>query len=304
MESFSYKAKLYKIRLAKTERDIFGNPIPSDKWDVLVKALDDDLRKKKEFKFIHPRSKKTFYRHYKESPANGVTRLVIGQFNDRVHFAYVRILLNSYLYKEPYLVIERYDTIVRNPDYLAEMVARAFNWALEGSGQEVMLEPWETHGETITWSWDYDLSYDYQLRQIKGENLIKAGFEDSLEEHQKMKERAKTRGSKKSDNIKLYIKKRWKDHIVSWLHGALKGLTSQKELSMPFRVLYDGKVTDHIPYKAVIKEFSELKGILKENRYNDWTNSQRTSCKGEFLYLKLNEDFENSILDIEDQESA
>ena len=304
MEKFAYTSKLYKIRLAKTERDIFGNPIPSDKWDVLVKALDDDLRKKKEFKFIHPKSKKTFYRHYKDSPANGVTRLVIGQFNDRVHFAYVRILLNSYLYKEPYLVIERYDTIVRNPDYLAEMVARAFNWALEGSGQEVMLEPWEPHGETIMWSWDYTLSYDYQLRQIKGTNLIKAGFEDSLEVHQKMKERAKTRGSKKSDNIKLYIKKKWKDHIVKWLHGVLKGLTSQKELSMPFRVLYDNKATDHIPYKAVIKEFSELKGILKENRYNDWTNSQRTSCKDEFLYLKLNEDFENSILYIEDQESA
>ena len=73
---------------------------------------------------------------------------------------------------------------------------------------------------------------------------------------------------------------------------------------MPFRCYMITRLTDHIPYKAVIKEFSELKGILKENRYNDWTNSQRTSCSGEFLYLKLNEDFENSILDIEDQESA
>ena len=55
MEKFTYTSKLYKIRLAKTERDIFGNPIPSDKWDVLVKAMDDDLRKKKEFKFIQQR---------------------------------------------------------------------------------------------------------------------------------------------------------------------------------------------------------------------------------------------------------
>ena len=295
METFTYTSKLYKIRLVKDERDIFGNPILSDDWEVLAKALDDDLHKKKEFKFLHPKSKKPFYRHYVDSPANGVTRLVVGQFNDKVHFAYVRILLNSYLYKEPYLVIERYDSIVRNPEYLAEMVKKAFNWALEGSGQSVMLEPWEKTGKTITWCWDYALSYDFQLRKIKGENLIKAGFEDSLEDNKMRKEREKTKRSKKSDNIKLYINKEGKEHIVDWLHGELKGLTAQKELTMPFRVLYDNKVTDRIPYKAVMKEFPELKGILKENRYNEWINQQRTSCKGEYLYNKLYQEYENSV---------
>ena len=299
MEQFVYKSKLYKIRLVKTECDIFGNPIPSDKWGVLVNAMNEDLRKKKEFKFIHPRSKKTFYRHYKESPANGVTRLVIGQFNDRVHFAYVRILLNSYLYKEPYLVIERYDTIVRNPDYLAEMVARAFNWALEGSGQEVMLEPWETHGETITWSWDYDLSYDYQLRQIKGANLIKAGFEDSLEENKKKEEKKRRRkeAHAKTEHNKFDIlnymssKVKNKPKLLDWLDEKVKGQNLPKGMMRPVRFLMNKKLMKGLTISAFNKRYHK-EGLISVSSFNNYTNNQYKCFVNDPIYDDMEENFE------------
>lgn len=299
METFTYNSKLYKIRLAKTERDIFGNPIPSDKWDVLVKALDDDLRKKKEFKFIRPRSKKTFYRHYKESPANGVTRLVIGQFNDRVHFAYVRILLNSYLYKEPYLVVERYDTIVRNPNYLAEMVARAFNWALEGSGQEVMLEPWETHGEIITWCWDYALSYDYQLRKIKGENLIQAGFEDSLEDNKKKEEKKRRRkeAHAKTEHNKFDIlnymssKVKNKPKLLDWLDEKVMGQNLPRGMMRPVRFLINKKLMKGLTISAFNKRYHK-EGLISVSSFNNYTNKQYVCFVDDPIYDDIDENFE------------
>lgn len=300
METFTYNSKLYKIRLVKDEQDIFGNPIPSDDWEVLAKALNDDLHKKKEFKFLHPKSKKPFYRHYVDSPANGNTMLVVGQFNDKVHFAYVRILLNSYLYKEPYLVIERYDSIVRNPDYLAEMVKKAFNCALEGSGQSVMLEPWETHGETITWCWDYTLSYDYQLRKIKGDNLIKAGFEDSLEENErkeKKKQSKKREKTIKSLKMEDHLKKGNKAKIVKMVRDLIKGKTNSKDISMPIRFLrnHDFFHNNKLPLKVFLAEFKEVKGYISKTRYNFWTNNESVSYDDDPDYNKLKKDIDNLL---------
>ena len=63
---------------------------------------------------------------------------------------------------------------------------------------------------------------------------------------------------------------------------------SQKEISMPFRYLFDHDLTDKIPYNAVIKELPALKGLLKERGYNNWTNINSTSYDTEPRYKDLN----------------
>lgn len=65
-----------------------------------------------------------------------------------------------------------------------------------------------------------------------------------------------------------------------------------KEITRPFRFLYDRKLTDHIPFKAVIKEFPELEGMLDERRYNNWTNPNSTSYDYDLHYINLKESFE------------
>ena len=299
MESFSYKVELYKIRLSKTECDIFGKPIPSDNWDVLVKALDKDLHKEKELKFLHPKTKKPYYRHYKESPANGVTRLVVGQFRDQLDFAYVRIILNSFLYKEPYLVFERYDFVVRNPDYLADMVTKAFNWVLKGSGLMVSLEPWESQEVVIKWCWDYALSYEYQLRLIKGANLIRAGYEDSLEESKKKE--AKKRKRKEAHamteenefDILNYMSSKVKNKpkLLDWLDEKVKGQNLPRGMMRPVRFLINKKLMKGLPISAFNRRYHK-EGLISVSSFNNYTNDQYECFVNDPIYDDMEENFE------------
>ena len=129
------KSKLYKMRLVNTQPTIFGDYSNSDQWELVVKAMKDDLYKRKTFKFRHPNdSEKEYERHYIGCPANGIALLMVGQFKKDMDFAFVRIVLKSVFYGEPYLVIEKYAQSFRNPDILARMVESAFNWVLKGKG--------------------------------------------------------------------------------------------------------------------------------------------------------------------------
>lgn len=299
MEQFDYKSKLYKIRLVKTECDIFGNPIPSDKWGVLVNAMNEDLHKEKEFKFQHPKTKKPYYRHYKDSPANGVARLVVGQFRDQLDFAYVRIILDSFLYKEPYLVISRYDFVVRNPDYLAEMVSKAFNWALKGLGLMVTLEPWDSKGETITWCLDYELSYENQLRKIKGANLIQAGYEDSLEENKKKeaKKRKRKEARAKTEDNKFDIinfmssKVKNKPKLLDWLDEKVKGQNGPKGMMRPVRFLMNKKLMKGLTISAFNKRYHK-EGLISVSSFNNYTNNQYKCFVNDPIYDDMEENFE------------
>ena len=50
-------------------------------------------------------------------------------------------------------------------------------------------------------------------------------------------------------------------------------------------------LTDRIPHKAVIKEFPELKGLIKERRYNHWTNPNSSSYDDDPYYKKMKAKF-------------
>ena len=289
--SFLSKAKLYKIRLVSNMPTLFGDRMYSNEWNLLERALDDDVHKNVPLSFEYPNNKKkVFYRRHLLCPANGSSLLAVGQFRDPMDFSYVFITLHSKHYKGSYIAIEKYLPFFRNPDNLADMVAMAFNWVLRNTGCEVRLEPWDTTGEKVYYLKDFWESYNIELYKSGGRNLIRAGYEDSLEAYKRQEEErrvGKPTLNKKSDDIMDYIDHANKEAIIVFLHHAVKGRKVAKDIAMPFRFLYDQELTKHIPYKAVVKAFPDLKGLIKERRYNDWTNPNSTSYDDDPRYNQL-----------------
>ena len=289
------KMKFYKMRLVKSHPTIFGDYPRSDQWELLLKAMKDDLHKRKLLKFRHPQDKeKVFQRHYIGTQANGVVLMTIGQEKKPTDFAFVWIVLKSAYYGEPYLVFVKFTQSFRNPDNLAKMVECAFNWELQGKGVELVLEPWAPKENTM-WAFDFNMSFIKEMKTMDPNDLVLVGYEDVLEDYQmrlaRKEEIRKPKVIKKSDDIVTYILADNKEAIVCFLHQALKGQKTAKGIARPFRFLFDQQLTEHIPFKAVMKEFPELKGLIKVRSYNDWTNPNSTSYDNDPQYQKMKDTF-------------
>jgi hypothetical protein len=289
------KMKFYKMRLVKSHPTIFGDYPRSDQWELLLKAMKDDLHKRKLLEFRHPQDKeKVFQRHYIGNQANGVVLMTIGQEKKPTDFAFVWIVLKSAYYGEPYLVFVKFTQSFRNPDNLAKMVECAFNWELQGKGVELVLEPWAPKENTM-WAFDFNMSFIKEMKTVDPNDLVLVGYEDVLEDYQmrlaRKEEIRKPKVIKKSDDIVTYILADNKEAIVCFLHQALKGQKTAKGIARPFRFLFDHQLTEHIPFKAVMKEFPELKGLIKERSYNDWTNPNSTSYANDPQYKKMKDTF-------------
>ena len=289
------KMKFYKMRLVKSHPTIFGDYPRSDQWELLLKAMKDDLHKRKLLKFRHPQDKeKVFQRHYIGNQANGVVLMTIGQEKKPTDFAFVWIVLKSAYYGEPYLVFVKFTQSFRNPDNLAKMVECAFNWELQGKGVELVLEPWAPKENTM-WAFDFNMSFIKEMKTMDPNDLVLVGYEDVLEDYQmrlaRKEEIRKPKVIKKSDDLVTYILADNKEAIVCFLHQALKGQKTAKGIARPFRFLFDHQLTEHIPFKAVMKEFPELKGLIKVRSYNDWTNPNSTSYDNDPQYKKMKDTF-------------
>ena len=287
--------KLYKMRLVSTQLSIFDDHPNSDQLELFEKAMQADMDMEKEFRFRHPKdSGEEFFRHYVGSSLNGNAFLMVGQFKKGWDFAFVRIMLHSVIYHEPYLVVEKCSQSLRNPDTLARMVERAFNWVLIGQGLQMKLEPWEPT-EKVTWLLDYEMSYLEEMEKANPADLIMIGYEEALKMRRilmTMKEESKKpKIIKKSDDIWTYILTENKEGIIRFLHQVVKGQKTAKGIARPFRFLFDHQFTEHIPFKAVMKEFPELKGLIKERSYNDWTNPNSTSYDNDPQYKKMKDTF-------------
>ena len=289
------KMKFYKMRLVKSHPTIFGDYPRSDQWELLLKAMKDDLHKRKLLEFRHPQDKeKVFQRHYIGAQANGVVLMTIGQEKKPTDFAFVWIVLKSAYYGEPYLVFVKFTQSFRNPDNLAKMVECAFNWELQGKGVELVLEPWAPKENTM-WAFDFNMSFIKEMKTMDPNDLVLVGYEDVLEDYQmrlaRKEEIRKPKVIKKSDDLVTYILADNKEAIVCFLHQALKGQKTAKGIARPFRFLFDHQLTEHIPFKAVMKEFPELKGLIKVRSYNDWTNPNSTSYDNDPQYKKMKDTF-------------
>lgn len=283
------KTKFYKMRLVNRQRTLFNDYSYSDQWHLLAKAMDDDVRKHRTLKFVHPKDKgKEYIRHYYSKPVNGHTLLALGQYKNEMDFTYVWVVLRPTYFKEPYLVLGNNSRSVRNPDLLADMVASAFNWVLKDSGVELVMEPWDPKEERDLWYKDFSDSYENEANLIECSDLEAFGYEDALELVMQTK-LPKAKNAKKNDNIRVYFRVDDFEKLLQFLHRAVEGQKVAKDIARPFRLLYDLNLTDHIPYKAVMKEFPEVEGLLTERRYNDWTNKFSTSYDGDPIYEKLKE---------------
>ena len=278
------KTKFYKMRLVNRQRTLFNDYSYSDQWHLLAKAMDDDVRKHRTLKFVHPKDKgKEYIRHYYSKPVNGHTLLALGQYKNEMDF-----VLRPTYFKEPYLVLGNNSRSVRNPDLLADMVASAFNWVLKDSGVELVMEPWDPKEERDLWYKDFSDSYANEANHVECSDLENFGYEDALELVMQTK-LPKAKNAKKNDNIRVYFRVDDFEKLLQFLHRAVEGQKVAKDIARPFRLLYDLNLTDHIPYKAVMKEFPEVEGLLTERRYNDWTNKFSTSYDGDPIYEKLKE---------------
>ena len=283
--------RLYKMRLVTTQLSIFGDLPNSDQLEVFEKAMQADMAMEKEFKFRHPKdSGEEYFRHYVGNSLNGNAFLMVGQFKKGMDFAFVRIMFHSVIYHEPYIVVEKCSQSLRNPDTLARMVESAFNWVLKGQGLQMKLEPWEPT-EKMTWLLDYEMSYLEEMEKADPADLIMIGYEEALKMRrilEAMKEESqKHKIIKKSDDIRTYILTENKEGIIQFLHQAVKGKKTPKEIVRPFRLLVDLHLTERIPFKAMMKEFPELSGLIPVRRYNNWLNSNSTSYDNDSQYVSL-----------------
>lgn len=303
LSEFNYKSKLYKLKLIRKERDLFNNPVSSNDWDKLAQAMEEDVHQREEFVFVHPTNNSTVYkRRYIHCPINGNTLLFVGKMIKESDFAIVRITLHSIMYHVPYLVIEDYQHAFRKPEIPAEMVKSAFNWSLKNDGLEVILEPWETNGEPIYFGWDNWVSYIHELRLHPEIGAMCMGFEEALHvfKEKKAVEKAKKEMKEKKRVVKLgnfenYIRIPNKTLIMNFIKDTVIGQHSPKDVALPFRLTLDLKLTYRVPYAVVVGFISEIKDKIKENRYNEWTNKQRSSYVGYQKYEDLKNDLEKLL---------
>ena len=303
LSEFNYKSKLYKLKLIRKERDLFNNPVSSNDWDKLAKAMEEDVHQREEFVFVHPTNTSTVYkRRYIHCPINGNTLLFVGKMIKESDFAIVRITLHSIIYHVPYLVIEDYQHAFRKPEIPAEMVKSALNWSLRNDGLEVILEPWETNGEPIYFGWDNWVSYIHELRLHPEIGAMCMGFEEALHvfKEKKAVEKAKKEMKDKKRVVKLgnfenYIRIPNKTLIMNFIKNTVIGQNSPKDVALPFRLTLDLKLTYRVPYAVVVGFISEIKDKIKENRYNEWTNKQRSSYVGYQKYEDLKNDLEKLL---------
>ena len=277
MANQSNKSIVYKIRLIRKERDLFNDPVTSNNWDKVKKALEEDFEKDNNLIFAHPKNSTIIYeRHYMRIPINGNAVLTVGRFDGDNDYATVRITIESIEGFEPYVVFEDYSHAFSKPDTLADMVKQAFNWVLEAYNLEVMLKPCEGVEDISKWLDDNWRSFKKEIRKCPEKSMARHGFEEAYPLIKQKKRKAKNKPKKvniKSDNIMDYIVKGDKVQIVRLLHELIDGLTLAKDIVEPIRFLCDRKVFKdkkvfRLPYKAFIKEFPLHAKKISKSHYN------------------------------------
>lgn len=305
MANQSNKSIVYKIRLIRKERDLFNDPVASNNWDKVKKALEEDFEKDNNLIFAHPKNTTIIYeRHYMRIPINGNAVLTVGRFDGDNDYATVRITIESIGGFEPYVVFEDFSHAFSKPDTLADMVKQAFNWVLEAYNLEVMLDPCEQDIDIKIWLDDNWRSFKKEIRKCPEKSMARHGFEEAYPLIKKKKAKETNKPKKKiikSDNIMDYIVKGDKVQIVRLLHELIDGLTAAKDIVRPIRFLCDNLVfkdnkTYRLPYKAFIKEFPHLEEHISESAYNGRLLSYKQPYRNSVKYNNLEKIF-SSVLE-------
>ena len=305
MANQSNKSIVYKIRLIRKERDLFNDPVASNNWDKVKKALEEDFEKDNDLIFAHPKNTTIIYeRHYMRIPINGNAVLTVGRFDGDNDYATVRITIESIEGFEPYVVFEDYSHAFSKPDTLADIVKQAFNWVLEAYNLEVMLDPYEQDIDIKIWLDDNWRSFKKEIRKCPEKSMARHGFEEAYPLIKQKKCKAKIKPKKvniKSDNIMDYIVKGDKVRIVKVLHELIDGLVVRMDIARPIHFLcmylvFKDKEEYRLPYKAFIKEFPMHKDLISDTTYNRLISKMNKIYSHDLEYENLKNIF-NFVLD-------
>ena len=99
----------------------------------------------------------------------------------------------------------------------------------------------------------------------------------------------------RSGTFENYIRIPKKAALMNFIKDKTIGQHSPKDVALLFRLALDLKMTYRIPYSVVVGFISGFKDKIKENRYNEWTNKQRSSYKGYQKYEDLKDELENLL---------
>ena len=267
MKKEKYITKMYKIRLAKDETDLFGVPVVSEQWDTLCKAVLDDFHHEK-FQFTHPQDNETKYnRHYVLPCCYGFAVINVGLFRNSNDYGTVAINIMSENY-EPYVVLADYTPAFANHEVLADIVSRALNWVMRDKGVSVILELWEVKVGEKKVMWKRDCVDTYMVRRkFQADNIM------TVFGHEQLK---KSHTKRKPISFRSYIKSGMEDKVLSWLHSEIGDLDQPIDMMRPMRALYEQKklfFRQKPPIDAFVAEFHKA-GMIKKSSYNKYMDTR------------------------------
>ena len=268
MKKEKYISKMYKIRLAKNETDLFGEPVFSEQWDTLCNAILDDFNREKEFQFTHPQDRERKYgRHYVLPCCHGFALINVGMFRNDYDYGTVAINIMSENY-EPYVVFADYTPAFPNHEVLADVVTRALNWVMKDKGVSVILEPWDIKKGEKKVMWKYDCVDTYMVRhKLAPENIMKVFGHELLK---------KSHAKRKSLSFRDYIKSGMEDEVLDWLHSEIDDLDQPIDMMRPMRALYEQKkrfLRKKPTVDAFVEEFHK-EGLIKKSSYNKYMDTR------------------------------
>ena len=268
MKKEKYITKMYKIRLAKNETDLFGVPVVSEQWDALCKAILDDFHHEK-LQFTHPHDNKTKYiRHYVLPCCYGFAVINVGLFRNSSDYGSVAINIMSENY-EPYVVLADYTPAFANHEVLADIVSRALNRVMIDKGVRVIMEPWEIRTSEKKVMWKLDCVDTYMVRRkLQADNIMMVFGHEQL----KM-----SPVKRKSKSFRRCIKSGMEDEVLAWLHSEIDDLDQPIDMMRPMRALYEQKkkcfFRQKPPIDAFVAEFHKV-GMIKKSSYNKYMDTR------------------------------
>lgn len=282
MEDVKYKQKLYRLRLTSCQRSIFGGfeALDSDRLDVFVKAIENDINETVKLRFEHPKNGTIYERHYVYRLIEGMVILHVGRFRKFNDYASVVLHLNR-CGNPPYVVLVDYEKSFGNYKILVEIVERAFNWALNDKGIRVVLDNWDMSQECIKAMWNSDYSDAHILSKRKHPEcpVLRSGYENikPMMEKVRLKERLKhqkhTTMKRTRKTYIDYIEAKDREMVLFILHEYADKTDKPKRAIMGQRVLMDLKMrNDVIPHPVFTDEFGSGKGRDRSS-YSTYLNT-------------------------------
>lgn len=280
--------KLYRIKCSSGVRSLFEDVVYSNQYDAFKYALTEDFYNKRVLLFTDPSNKQKYIRHYPLIPRGGIVPLVLGRYVDgRFENALVVINLRSKQY-DPFLAILEYKPAFNNAEQVARLVSRAFNYAFDGRGIMVELEPWDlsNYEDKYFWIADCVVSFMEAKRTVYCNYAAMFGFEMIEELFLLKNERNKKKPRKlmKSDNFKDYINIEDKDELLKWLHKEMDDKEHPIDIMRPHRAVQEYGLLGRPTIEAFKKEFPKLKSLIGRSTYDDYTNTEQEKYIGEETY--------------------